>query len=211
MRISNRPRCRSHALKNAYTTRRRGAGRGLGQPMPNWMMVLPCVTSGGVTSEVELVVDACMMPETDDIRFFRPSDRYGFLSNFYYSDFTVDGKHYRSAEHYFQSKKFAHDENQSELVRLAKTPYEALKMGRNRAIKIDPDWDKNRISVMKTAVFHKFLYSPQLRNHLLATYPRNIFEVNPNDYFWSLGLKGNGRNMLGQILMEVRDEIKELQ
>jgi len=91
MPISNRPRCRSHALKNAYTTRRRGAGRGLGQPMPNWMMVLPRVTSGGVTSEVELVVDACMMPETDDIRFFRPSDRYGFLSNFYYSDFTVDG------------------------------------------------------------------------------------------------------------------------
>ncbi len=40
------------------------------------------------------------------IHFYLPHDDYGFLSNFYLSQFELGGKIYITNEHYFQSNKF---------------------------------------------------------------------------------------------------------
>ena len=43
---------------------------------------------------------------TDEIKFYKAKDAYGFLSNFYFSKFIdIDGKPWPTAEHYFQAMK----------------------------------------------------------------------------------------------------------
>jgi N-glycosidase YbiA len=49
--------------------------------------------------------------------------------------------------------------------------------------------------------------SPVLAEKLLFTHPRQLIEESNTDAFWGLGKKGNGRNMLGVLLMETRERI----
>ena len=42
----------------------------------------------------------------DVILFYGTKGDLGFLSNFYPAPFVLDGNHYPTNEHYFQSKKF---------------------------------------------------------------------------------------------------------
>ena len=42
----------------------------------------------------------------------------------------------------------------------------------------------------------------------LATGDEELVEDSPNDYYWGRGRSGTGKNMLGRILMEVRDELR---
>ena len=50
---------------------------------------------------------------------------------------------------------------------------------------------------------------PDLRRQLLETGDEELVEKAPRDYFWGCGASGSGKNMLGQILMEVRSELRE--
>lgn len=36
-----------------------------------------------------------------------------------------------------------------------------------------------------------------------------LVEDSPNDYFWGRGISGEGKNMLGRLLMQVREELKQ--
>lgn len=113
-------------------------------------------------------------------------------------------------EHYFQAQK-ATNSYDFELVRKAKTPGLAKKYGRQ--IKIAPDWESVKVDVMRKGLHFKFAI-PELRYKLLATGDQYLEEGNTwHDNYW-----GNcncpkcidilGRNMLGQLLMEIREEIK---
>jgi GTP cyclohydrolase II len=51
--------------------------------------------------------------------------------------------------------------------------------------------------------------NPDLYNRLLATGDKYLEETNWwNDTFWGKNLKGEGENHLGQILMQVRDKLR---
>ena len=63
---------------------------------------------------------------------------------------------------------------------------------------------------MKAIVLEKFLQNYRLERRLLDTGDAILIEGNWwNDKFWGV-CKGEGCNMLGQILMEVRDYINNL-
>ena len=47
-----------------------------------------------------------------------------------------------------------------------------------------------------------------LRRLLLATGDATLVEHTGNDHYWGDGGDGSGRNMLGRILMQVREELK---
>lgn len=127
-----------------------------------------------------------------------------FLSNFYDSTVYVDRKRYATVEHAYQAAK-TNDEESKRLIREAKTPAIAKKLG--RAVKIRDDWDAIKIEVMTDLVRKKF-ESPFLAAMLLETGTRDIIEVNYwNDRFWGV-CKGVGENWLGKILMQVREEIR---
>jgi hypothetical protein len=62
---------------------------------------------------------------------------------------------------------------------------------------------------MREAVRAKFTQHLELRAMLLATEDAKIVEHTENDSYWGDGGDGSGRNMLGQILMEIREELRQ--
>jgi len=135
------------------------------------------------------------------------SGRYRFLSNFYPCDIYYQGKIWSSSEHLFQALKTDNEEEQ-EKVRVARTPGEAKKIGRQ--INLRYKWEEIKDSIMTLVLAMKFDQNPNLKRMLRATTPSHLIEGNAwHDNYW-----GNcvcpkcedikGKNMLGIILMELR-------
>jgi ribA/ribD-fused uncharacterized protein len=160
-----------------------------------------------------------MFPTTDDmatptepVRFYGHSKakRYWIFSNFASTPVTIDSITYPTTEHYFQSQKFASsDPEYSIIVREADDPYKTKALSKTRKHPIDPKWDTNRVEVMRVALLNKALQHPEFANTLLSTGEADIIEASPVDYFWGEGAKGNGANMLGKLLVELRERLKE--
>jgi ribA/ribD-fused uncharacterized protein len=81
-------------------------------------------------------------------------------------------------------------------------------MSRRPDVPIRKDWDQVKTDVMRAAVNAKFSQNPDLLERLLATGRAEIVENSPVDYFWGVGSDGSGKNVLGTILMEVREKLR---
>ena len=90
----------------------------------------------------------------------------------------------------------------------AKSPMIAARMGRDRKRPLREDWEAVKDAIMFEAVMAKFTQHAELREVLLATGDVTIVEHTENDSYWGDGGDGGGRNMLGVILMRVRDELR---
>jgi len=145
------------------------------------------------------------MPET--INFYSVSDEYGCFSNFAGYPIQLAGKSWRTTEHYFQAQKFI-DSDHQEAIRNAKGAMVAARMGRDRSKKIKDDWEQIKVEVMTQAVRAKFTQHADLRAMLLGTGEATLVEHTSNDAYWGDGGDGSGKNMLGQILMKIRDEFR---
>jgi N-glycosidase YbiA len=143
----------------------------------------------------------------NDIHFYSTTGEYGCFSNFSRHHITLKGKVWLTAEHYFQAQKFAGTEHE-ETIRRAKTPMIAAEMGRDRKKPLRRDWEKIKDSIMREAVLTKFSQHQDLREFLLSTGDSKLVEHTGNDRYWGDGGDGSGRNMLGRILMSVRDELR---
>jgi N-glycosidase YbiA len=143
----------------------------------------------------------------DPVNFYRVSDEYGCFSNFAPYPIELDGKRWPTTEHYFQAAKFDDPTDQEE-IRSAKSPMVAKRLGHDRTKKLRPDWESAKDDIMRRAVLTKFTQHADLRAKLLATADARIVEHTENDAYWGDGGDGNGKNMLGLILMEVRDKLK---
>jgi ribA/ribD-fused uncharacterized protein len=133
---------------------------------------------------------------------------YGCFSNFSYHGFELDGAYWPTSEHYFQAQKFPETPH-CEQIRQARTPKDAAKMGRDRSRPLRKDWEQVKDDIMRKAVLRKFETHAEIREILLATGDEEIVENAPGDYYWGCGKDGSGKNMLGQILMEVRDILQK--
>ncbi len=136
----------------------------------------------------------------DIISNFRGS--YAFLSNFYLAKVIYNGHTYRTSEHAFAAAK-ATNEKDRQYVANATTPGIAKRRGRE--IKCRPDWNVVKATIMAEIVYHKFAQNPELYAMLRATGSAALVEGNWwNDTYWGV-CKGIGENMLGKILMIVRN------
>lgn len=81
-------------------------------------------------------------------------------------------------------------------------------MGRDRSRPLRSDWEKVKDDVMREAVRAKFTQNEHLKKTLLSTGDAALVEHTVNDSYWGDGGNGKGKNMLGKILMEIREEIK---
>ncbi len=133
---------------------------------------------------------------------------YGCFSNFSAHGFELDGLWWPTSEHYFQAQKFAGSPHVEE-VRRAQSPKQAAMRGRSRARPLRADWEQVKDEVMRRGVLRKFETHADLRATLLGTGDEEIVENAPGDYYWGCGSDGSGKNMLGQILMEVRAILRE--
>ncbi len=144
---------------------------------------------------------------TEPIRFYSTHEPYGEFSNFARYPIFLDGQRWRTSEHYFQAQKFL-DRVNREAVRLARTPGEAARLGRDRKRPLRPDWEAVKDDVMRQAVRAKFSQHADLRALLLGTDDAELIEHTANDSYWGDGGDGSGRNRLGRILMEIREELR---
>ncbi|MDE6760716.1 MAG: NADAR family protein [Lachnospiraceae bacterium] len=138
------------------------------------------------------------------IYFYRIYDEYGCFSNFSHYGFELDGKWWMTSEHYFQAQKFCGTEYE-EIIRLLDNPMKVAEMGRNRDLPLREDWEQVKDDIMRSAVYAKFTQNKEIRNILVSTGKKIIIEKTTNDYYWGCGKDGSGKNMLGIILMEVRE------
>jgi predicted NAD-dependent protein-ADP-ribosyltransferase YbiA (DUF1768 family) len=156
-------------------------------------------------------------------------------SNF--ADFPVyyRGQVWRFSEAPFQAYKFfGTDPQHMETIRRAHMPKEAAALGRDRAHPMRNDWNQpadHKMSKQLAKLWDKFVGTPMLtkdlimlevvrckvRQHaelseLLLSYGDAVLiEHTEKDSYWADGLDGSGKNMLGKILMIVREEERRKQ
>jgi ribA/ribD-fused uncharacterized protein len=137
------------------------------------------------------------------------NDYKGFLT-MAPSPLVVDGKRYPTVEHYFQAMKFPDDLQWQEAIRVADKGLKARQLGEDKTKKVRADWEKVKETVMKDALVAKFQQNRGLLQLLKETGTRPIvFES--NDPYWGAGLTGKGKNRLGELLIQVRTELREYQ
>ena len=146
---------------------------------------------------------------SEKILFYRANEvPYGPFGNFdTQHPITLNGKLWRSVEHYFQAQKFVGTEHE-EAVRTADKPRDAAAMGRDRNRPLRADWETVKDDIMREAVRAKFTQYPALRYLLIETGDAELVEHTTNDHYWADGGDGTGKNMLGKILMEIREELR---
>jgi len=138
---------------------------------------------------------------------------FAFLSNFFVEK---DG---HTVEHKFQACKTEDQEWQVKIWR-ANSPAEAKKLGRKAPLR--KNWDQIKVFVMGDFLKQKFS-DPDLKAKLLATGDALLVEGNSwHDQFWGdcycntnpgrFGsretCKQEGQNVLGRLLMKIRNELK---
>lgn len=142
----------------------------------------------------------------DEIRFYSVGDDWGEFSNFAPFPIFLAKKNWPTSEHYFQAQKFK-DAALRERIRKAKTPMLAARMGRDRKNRLRRDWESAKVQIMMDAVRAKFEQHADLAELLLSTGDAILVEHTSNDDYWGDGGDGSGHNMLGLVLMRVRDEL----
>jgi ribA/ribD-fused uncharacterized protein len=142
------------------------------------------------------------------------------FSQWWLANFTVDGIEYKSAEHWMMAEKarLFNDTEVLDKIIACKSPAEAKKLGREVKSFDNELWDSNCFEIVVQGNIHKFSQNQNLKDFLLNTKDRVIVEASPVDPIWGIGLALNdpnvenpenwkGTNLLGFVLMEVRDKL----
>jgi ribA/ribD-fused uncharacterized protein len=121
-----------------------------------------------------------------------------FMSNMYPCNIKWKGKVYKSVETIFQMEKCAREEDREKFVML--NGFEAKKLGRRVILR--NDWHDVRVDIMRDILIAKF--DGELHNKLLTIKGEIVEDNNWGDRMWGR-CNGVGENMLGKLLMELRD------
>ncbi len=157
-------------------------------------------------------------------------EQYRWLSNFWEVEIEYEGVVYPSVEHYYVAIKinepqkftiieigedgkprpkiisFDTQEAREFVSRLA-TAGKAKGLGRDE-INIRKDWDDIKVSVMEYGLRQKYSQEPFMTK-LIETGDEHIQEGNTwKDVFWGVNVDtGEGKNVLGKLIMKIRDDI----
>ena len=79
---------------------------------------------------------------------------------------------------------------------------------KGRRVKLRNDWEEVKDQIMYEIVLNKFSQNEELRKKLIATGDEYLEEGNTwYDTYWGV-CNGKGKNKLGKILMQVREELR---
>ena len=156
------------------------------------------------------------------ICFHNPEEENGYLSNWYLSDFTMDGIKYTSMEQYmmYQKAKVFQDDASAEKI-LSTTDVAKIKaFGRGVKNYNDVVWNGMRQVIIYRGLLEKFRQNPELKEMLLSTGDKILAECAVQDKIWAIGWPMNapeaqninqwkGQNLLGFALMMVRQQLRD--
>jgi ribA/ribD-fused uncharacterized protein len=128
-------------------------------------------------------------------------DQWRFLSNFW----PEPRRRNLTNEHFYQAGKALNLADRAQIM-AAETAGEAKRLG--RLVVIRPDWEDVKETVMMDGLRTKFFSDESLADMLLVTGDEHLVEVNTwGDTYWGV-CNGRGLNRLGELLMEVREELQ---
>merc|ERR1712048_108690 len=169
-------------------------------------------------SEVEIVYEGgegvpegtINLEDEENVRTFLSMDSYMF-SLPYPAAFQLDGVTYKTAEHAWQSLKYATSAPELALkIQQAVTVDEAVNFSRSEGFERErPDWDSVKCEVLLKIQRAKFQQNAALKQELLSTGKRLIVNVGQDKWAGMSAAGGipTGANNLGKALMQVRDEL----
>ncbi|KAK3091031.1 hypothetical protein FSP39_016631 [Pinctada imbricata] len=134
--------------------------------------------------------------------------------------FEVDHVQYNCTEQFMMHQKavLMGDHDSAEYILSLYEPRKQKEAGRNVYPWKQDLWDRHCYDIVKKGNYAKFSQNEELRDALLETHPKTLVETNPFDKIWGIGLtmddpnakfqaSWKGRNYLGFILTEVRDQL----
>lgn len=146
----------------------------------------------------------------------------GPFSNWYKSKFTIDGREFNCSEQYmmFAKAMIFNDIVTTNKIMATSDPQIQKSLGRQVKNFDATIWDKYKAQVVLEGVLEKFLQNEKLQEVLMATDNLEIVEASPYDTIWGIGLNANhpdatnpekwkGQNLLGLILKDVREFLKQ--
>lgn len=163
------------------------------------------------------------METIDAIYFYGEKNLHGYMSNFYKSDFVDnDGNRFCCSEQYLMYMKAkTFEPNNLVLLNkiLAETSATKIKQyGREVKNYVNDVWNEIRYNVMVDGLRLKFSQNLQIKQLLMNTGDKMLYEASKYDKIWGIGFSPQeapninhvlfGRNLLGQSLMQVRNEFK---
>lgn len=166
-----------------------------------------------------------ILNKNNALLFFTPYGDNGYLSNWFLSDFIVDDLEFHSGEQWFMYAKAVLFKDMEIANMILNAPMN--RVGDNKAVKalgrqvrnFDSNvWDEKKEYLIYKGLLEKFRQNEDLKYKLLSTGDKLLAEASPYDKIWGIGLSGDeivawntetwkGTNLLGKILMRVRDEL----
>lgn len=147
-----------------------------------------------------------------DIRFYRANEKpYGAFSNLFRRPIGFEGRMYPTAEHAYQAGKARKDEVREWILSAPTPSLVAMAAHGLYTWDIVPKWSRTKFDRMREVLRAKFTQHEDLKNLLLSTGNARLVEAGRTDNVvnrtWG-EVNGKGQNMLGVLLMEVREEIR---
>ena len=162
------------------------------------------------------------METETEIYFYNLKNKFNYMSNFYKTIFTdKDGIKYNCSEQYFMYHKCKiFNPKNNILLETIITETSATKIkkyGRQVQNFNDIIWKEKRYNIMLEALRLKFNQNEIIKQKLLETKPKILYEASKNDRIWGIGYYDKdamqidkskfGENLLGNALMEIRSEL----
>ena len=148
----------------------------------------------------------------EEIRFYRASEKpYGAFSNLYKREVEFEGEVFPTSEHAYQAGKARKETVRNWILNAPSPSLVAMAAHGLYWWDIRPGWSKTKFDRMKEVLTAKFTQHEDLSDLLLSTGNARLVESatvdNEVNRTWG-EVKGKGKNMLGVLLMEVREEIR---
>lgn len=144
------------------------------------------------------------------------------FSQWHRAGFTVDGVHFKTAEHYMMYKKamLFGDALKAEEILKIEHPKDVKQKGREISGFIKEEWEANCKRFVYEGNYAKFTQNKAILPVLMGTGDTELVEASPFDNIWGIGLKEEdakklpkeqwkGTNWLGEILTELRENLKK--
>ena len=163
------------------------------------------------------------MPDQNRTVFFwKETGENGYFSNWYRRKFVIDDFEYEFVEQYIMSQKakLFHDSARYTAILRSTDPEECKKLGKLVTPFDSKQWNEHKVEIVKAGNRAKFEQNPDLMKLLLDTGDALLAEASPWDKIWGIGLYAKtakttdptdwpGQNLLGKILMELREEFRQ--
>lgn len=144
------------------------------------------------------------------------------FSNFFPAKIRMMNYEFATSEHVFMYIKatYFNDTEAMNKISSLKNPAKAKEIGRRIKFFDEDEWVDYRETAMYLANYEKYRQNPELLKLLLDTGNRILAEASPIDCIWGIGYsvddeeayapnKWRGINLLGNILMELREDFRK--